>query len=106
MDKVVQAFLEKHWPPPRRVSAIQPLSYVLFQAPDDDPDFAADAEAVRTALEKRLFGDKNTQAMDVGAVLGPRDMIEQLAQEDESEFIYVLDETAPDDEPTPAAAKT
>ena len=86
VDQIVALFLEKRWNHPRKFDRVQPMSYALFQAPDDDPDFADDVEALRAALEAFLFGQEETPGARMEAVTGPSEEISKLAASSDEKF--------------------
>jgi hypothetical protein len=94
IDKFVGLFLDKHWTSPRRYAAIQPLSYVLFPAPDD-ATFTADSEAIRAGLERHLFGDGGIEGVDVGCLIGPPHDVEIATAMDHVGFLAMLDAAEP-----------
>jgi hypothetical protein len=94
IDKYVGLFLDKHWRPPRRYAAIQPLSYVLLQG-SDDPTFATDSEAIRASLERHLFGDGGIGGVDVSCLIGPAHDVEIAAAMDHVDFLAMHDAAEP-----------
>jgi hypothetical protein len=85
VDRIVDLFLDKHWRLPRRYSVIQPMSYVLFQGPDD-PTFVEDAEELTQALEQHLFG-MGQQIFEVKNLTGPQEDMIELARRETTEFL-------------------
>ena len=85
IDLIVRLFLENRWKPPRKLSAVAPLSYVLVQG-TDDTRFQDDVEALRTDLESYLFGEAGFEGVRVECLVGPVEEIEAIAQRAEDAF--------------------
>ncbi|MGD2134231.1 MAG: hypothetical protein PVI23_15680, partial [Maricaulaceae bacterium] len=86
IDQIVALFLEKRWKLPRRFDQIQPLSYVLFQAPDEDPTFTDDIENIRHSLEQFLFGQEGAEDTKIASVIGETEDVTDIARVSDAEF--------------------